>query len=213
MIGEVTAKGIEVTAKAVVGNEVAKETGKAIVEKSVDVTKRLDVTKKTISETSSGVDIAKRIKPENVSQTLKDVSGKELVDTAKNYMKDLVSKSEVAETITEKMDISKLEMKSADQVAKLREAFDDNKPQIRSDWEKMYNRDWPRYDHDVFNDAGNRIRKAGDCYDAHHIQPLKLGGENVASNITPLDVFKHRDIHSAGGSCTKLVENVAGGMA
>ena len=65
---------------------------------------------------------------------------------------------------------------------------------------------------DVYNENGVRIRKAGDNYDAHHIQPLKLGGENVASNITPMDLFKHSEIHSGSGSCTKLLESVEGAI-
>ena len=64
---------------------------------------------------------------------------------------------------------------------------------------------------DVVNDDGKVIRKAGDNYDAHHIHPLQLGGENVASNITPLDVNSHREVHSSTGSCKRLVENVKGG--
>ena len=56
------------------------------------------------------------------------------------------------------------------------------------------------------------IRKVGDFLDAHHVQPLELGGKNEASNITPLDLNKHKDIHSKTGSCTRLVEKVVGGQ-
>jgi len=53
------------------------------------------------------------------------------------------------------------------------------------------------------SDTYKAFRKAGDYFDAHHIQSLKLGGTNDASNITPLDYHKHQEIHSKTGSCTR----------
>lgn len=65
MIGEVTAKVVEVAAK--VGGETAKETGKAAakgIEKGIDISKRIDVSKKPADIGATTVDITKRIVPD-----------------------------------------------------------------------------------------------------------------------------------------------------
>ncbi len=129
-------------------------------------------------------------------------------------MRHLKSKSEFADTIkSDALDISSFERVSPEQVKKLRTEFSnlDFKNDLRKEWEKRNNQEWPRYKEDVYNKNGIKVRKKGDYYDAHHIQPLSMGGQNVASNITPLDVLKHSEIHSTGGSCKKLVDKVAGG--
>ena len=51
------------------------------------------------------------------------------------------------------------------------------------------------------------IRKAGGDYDAHHIQPLGMGGKNEASNITPLHANEHYDkqgVHAPDSPYSKL---------
>lgn len=210
MISEVATAAKAIEAK--IAEEGAKEIGKNAAKNSVDISKRLDVSKKTLDAQKGGVDITKRIQPENVNSIKKDISGNDLKDTVKDYLNDLKSKSDFSDTLKDKtFDSSNLEITPSEQVKKLREEFEDKKKDLRKEWEKANNKPWPRYDHDVFNDNGVRIRKVGDCYDAHHIKPLQLGGENVASNITPLEINKHIDIHSTGGSCTKLVEKVVGG--
>ncbi len=223
MIGEVTAaaKAVETTVKAVevvAAKEAAKETtreiGKTAVTKSVDISKRLDVSKKAMETKDGGVDITKRIKVGEGLNAVKDINSKSLSEVVKDYVSDLKAKSDVADTLKDRtIDATKLRETPAEEVKKLREDFDDNKAKIRSEWEKVNNREWPRYEQDVYNKDGVRVRKAGDCYDAHHIQPLKLGGTNDVSNITPLDITKHQEVHSSGGSCTKLVEKVMGGKA
>lgn len=77
--------------------------------------------------------------------------------------------------------------------------------------------EWPRYKEDVTIQTKNgdmvTIRPAGARYDAHHQQPLSLGGLNEASNITPMraDVhIDHRGVHSQDGAFGKL-EKMAGG--
>ena len=45
-------------------------------------------------------------------------------------------------------------------------------------------------------------------YDAHHIQPLGLGGKNEISNITPLHADIHYDsrgIHEKDSAYSKIV--------
>ena len=142
----------------------------------------------------------------------KDVHNKDISELAKEYIDDLKSKSDCPDTIpSDAIDATKLELQPPEKVADKREEFDDNKAKLRKEWEELNHQEWPKYKEDVVNDDGKVIRKAGDNYDAHHIQPLQLGGENVASNITPLDVNSHREVHSSTGSCKRLVENVKGG--
>ena len=202
MIGDVTVKAVEVSAKVA---ETAKEVGKEIAKEAVDITKRIDVTTKPTELKISGVDITKRISPEKMI----DIGNKDLKEIAKDYIEDLKAKSEFSDTINpDNLDTSKLEKISPEQRAKMREEFDDNKSKLRKEWEKINGKEWPRYTEDICNDAERPIRHAGDCYDAHHVIPLELGGKNVASNLTPLDLGKHQEIHSVTGSCTRLVEKV-----
>ena len=133
-----------------------------------------------------------------------------------DYSKDLKDKSECPETIPDKLfDASDLKKRTPEENAEKREEFADRRTQLKKEWEKANGgRPWPKYDHDVFSKNGNRIRGAGDDYDAHHILPLHLGGENVASNITPLNVDVHYDkqgIHAQDSSCSKL-DQISGGM-
>lgn len=150
---------------------------------------------------------------DNTSEKSKqDVHNKDISELAKEYIDDLKSKSDCPDTIpSDAIDATKLELQPPEKVADKREEFDDNKAKLRKEWEELNHQEWPKYKEDVVNDDGKVIRKAGDNYDAHHIQPLQLGGENVASNITPLDVNSHREVHSSTGSCKRLVENVKGG--
>ena len=71
--------------------------------------------------------------------------------------------------------------------------FDDKKRELIRQWEDENGIPWPTYDEDVFTEAGKPLRPAGARYDAHHIQPLTYGGENVSSNITPLHALEHFD--------------------
>lgn len=216
IVGEVAVKAVEIGAKAAEtaakAAEKTAEVGSKVVnaEKAVDITKRVDVTKSALAGKPESVDIRKRITPEVVNQ-IKDVDIKDLSETIKEYISDLKTKSECADTILSSgLEKAKLEIQSPEKVAELREQFDDNKAKLRKEWESLNNREWPKYKEDVYNEKGVRVRKAGDNYDAHHIQPLKLGGANEASNITPLDLTKHADIHSANGSCAKLVNRLEG---
>lgn len=164
----------------------------------------------------------KDIKPEN-STTLKDAENyvsekfqdpeteKSVSEVAEDYIADLKETSDYPESISESaIDTSKLERQSPEKVVELREEFDDNKKQLRKEWEELNGQEWPKYKEDVYNDKGQIIRHAGDNYDAHHIQPLCLGGKNEASNITPLDIRSHKEIHAIDGGCTKLVNKVGG---
>ena len=164
----------------------------------------------------AGFDPDKRIEPvgiKNDNMSVKEAENKQEVSVlVQDYINDLKTKSECHDTIpADSLDPKKLEVQTPEKVAEKREEFDDNKAKLRKEWEELNHQEWPKYKEDVVNDDGKVIRKAGDNYDAHHIHPLQLGGENVASNITPLDVNSHREVHSSTGSCKRLVENVKGG--
>ena len=95
----------------------------------------------------------------------------------------------------------------------MRDEFDDLKSGLKKEWEEKNGRPWPKYEHDVYSANGKLIRKAGSDYDAHHIQPLCLGGKNEVSNITPLRADVHYDrqgIHSMDSPYNKIC-NMLGG--
>lgn len=95
--------------------------------------------------------------------------------------------------------------------------MDDNdeyaKPELKRQWEIENGRPWPKYETDVYSASGKLIRKAGSDYDAHHIQPLSLGGKNEASNITPLHAEVHYDkqgVHAPNSPYSQLDKALGG---
>ncbi len=146
------------------------------------------------------------------SKEVTDIQTIDVSELANDYIEDLKSKSECPETIPiEIINVNNLEVQSPEVVEEKREKFDNTKDKLIKEWETNNKREWPRYKNDVINSNGVVVRKAGDRYDAHHIIPLKLGGDNVSSNITPLDINSHKDVHSSEGSCNALLNNVKGG--
>ena len=140
------------------------------------------------------------------------IENKDISELAKDYIDDLKARSECPGTISiDAIDTAKLELLPKDKIAEKQEEFADIKASLRKEWEELNHQEWPKYKEDVVNSDGVVIRKAGHNYDAHHIQPLQLGGENVVTNITPLDMNNHKEIHSSDGSCRALVNGVKGG--
>ena len=146
---------------------------------------------------------------------------KELLKELKEeQIEDLKSFSEFAQTLPEKFfDIEDLKKVSPEENRKLREEFSDKefKNDLKKQWEEIHGIPWPKYDKDVYitNKNGEMvcIRKAGMDYDAHHIQPLGLGGKNEVSNITPMhaDVhFDSRGIHKLGSAYDKIDKLLGG---
>lgn len=209
MIGKVVA----VAAKTFeAGNKVAEIGAKAaeVNKKGVDIGKRVDVTKNKSGFVEKGVDIGKRIVPKEMNP-IREIASKDISEAIGEYLTDLKSKSVFGDMISKDyLKPEKLVVQPADIVKELRGRFVIDKDKIRTEWEKINNREWPKYKEDILNGRGEVIKKAGDNYDAHHIQPLKLGGTNEVSNIMPLDTTKHMDIHSNSGSCKKLVDAVEG---
>jgi len=97
----------------------------------------------------------------------------------------------------------------------MREDFDRRKRDLISQWETDNGISWPTYDEDVYLESGTIIRRAGDRYDAHHIQPLTFGGGNMAINLTPLHVLEHfdkRGVHAPNSPFGRIERSLTGGV-
>ena len=143
-----------------------------------------------------------------------DVKEANLAELLEAYFDDLKARSEFPETLTgNEFDVSDLRKLSPEENAEMREEFDDLKPELKRQWEIENGRPWPKYETDVYSASGKLIRKAGSDYDAHHIQPLSLGGKNEASNITPLHAEVHYDkqgVHAPNSPYSQLDKEVGG---
>lgn len=124
-----------------------------------------------------------------------DAERKETLEQLKrSYIDDILSKSEYPETIDVKKAMEADFRKcTPEEKSKNRKDFMQNKSDLRSQWAEQNGKEWPRYEQDVYDDKGSLIRRAGDRFDAHHIQPLEMGGKNEVSNITPLSADVHYD--------------------
>lgn len=135
-------------------------------------------------------------------------------DCVKEYFDDVKDRSECPETISDKpFEVKDLKPRTPEENAKMREEFDDRKSELKKQWEEMNGQEWPKYKEDVYSENEKLIRKAGSDYDAHHIQPLGLGGKNEASNITPLHAKDHYDkqgVHSPDSPYSNMVKRLGG---
>lgn len=131
------------------------------------------------------------------------------------YFDDLKSKSECPETIPDRpFEVTDLEKLTPEETEEMRKEFDSKKSKLKEQWEKENERPWPKYEKDVYSSNRKLIRKAGSDYDAHHIQPISMGGKNEVSNITPLNAEVHYDrqgVHSPDSPYNKI-ETTLGGM-
>lgn len=150
------------------------------------------------------------IKPEKMESP--DVIEQNLQESKNNYIGDIIKHSEIPETIdVEKAKSADYEKCSPEETAVKRDEFNQRKDELIQQWEKENEKKWPTYDKDVYSSYGHLIRRAGDKYDAHHIQPLGMGGKNEASNITPLHVECHYDrqgVHSTNSPYERLNQNL-----
>ena len=148
-------------------------------------------------------------------ERMPEINSPELSEELSNYFDDLHKYSECPETIPETpFETCDLKKISPEENAKMREEFMDKKPDLKREWEVQNGRPWPKYEQDVYSANGKLIRKAGSDYDAHHIQPLGMGGKNEASNITPLSADVHYDkqgIHAPESAYSKI-DKMLGGL-
>lgn len=139
-----------------------------------------------------------------------------LEKTLDDYFNDLKEKSDCPDTISDRpFEVDDLEKRSPEENAEMRDEFDDKRVQLKREWEEVNGRPWPKYENDVYSSNGKLIRKAGSDYDAHHIQPLGMGGRNEVSNMTPLNVEVHYDkqgVHAPDSPYSRL-DKMLGGMS
>ena len=138
----------------------------------------------------------------------------EIKEISKEYIEDLKSKSICSETISDRiMEVSELKKIMPEENAEMREEFSVKKNNLKREWEEKYERQWPKYEHDIYSANGKLIRKAGNDYDAHHIKPLCMGGKNEVDNIMPLNAEVHYDkqgVHAPDSPYSKLNEKLGG---
>ena len=130
---------------------------------------------------------------------------KEIEDGLDQYKKELIENSDYPDTINlDDINVDSIEKLPKEEVAKRRDEFKNKKNDLIKEWEKQNGKEWPRYKEDVVvNDV--TIAKAGDLYDAHHIKPLSWGGENTASNITPMEWGPHHQkVHAVDSGYNKV---------
>ena len=123
---------------------------------------------------------------------------KELQKTIDAYRDELLKNSECPDTIGE-INPNMVVKQSPDTTKEMRNDFGTNRVKLREEWEKLHGRPWPKYEEDIYINGKLRYHK-GDNVDAHHIQPLCLGGKNTADNITPMNGIRHAEIHNAVGN-------------
>lgn len=155
------------------------------------------------------------VEDETMEEDETDNGEEDIEKVLDDYFKDLRDKSECPETIPDKpFDSFDLKKITPEENAEMREEFSDKKAQLKCEWEEANGRPWPKYEHNVYSANGKLIRKAGSDYDAHHIQPLGMGGKNEAKNITPLNAEVHYDkqgVHAPDSPYSKL-DQMLGGM-
>lgn len=126
----------------------------------------------------------------------------------KDYINDVLDKSEFPETIDlEKVLNADFKKCSPEETGDKRAEFNRMKSDLRTQWAEANGRPWPCYEQNVYDEKGNCIRQVGGCYDAHHLQPLSMGGKNEVSNITPLSADVHYDakgVHQIGSPFNEL---------
>ena len=128
----------------------------------------------------------------------------------KDYIDDIKSKSEYPETNKSKIDYPQLREIPKEELAEKRNEFEKQKRAFRKAWEEKNGREFPKEKKDVVSEDGTIIRKAGSCYELHHIVPLSLGGENSLDNLTPMSYSAHKELHGAGSAYSKLRSAVKG---
>lgn len=139
-----------------------------------------------------------------------NASVKTPVDEVKDeYFSDLKSMSEYPDTIDDSLKTGDWHKIDPETNGQMRTEFNSKRADMISEWEELNGTSWPKYQEDVYSSNGKLIRKAGDNYDAHHIQPLTYGGQNTAQNLTPLHANVHFDkqgVHAPNSSYARIEE-------
>lgn len=154
-------------------------------------------------------------KPDSVKPSVEQSELKEkMKEGLEQYKQELIDNSPFPDTVNlDELKVDNIERLPKEEVAKRRDAFKRDKANLIKEWENQTGREWPRYKEDVIVN-GVVVAKAGDLYDAHHIKPLSWGGENTASNITPMEWRPHHQkLHASDSGYSKvsnLIKNYGG---
>ena len=144
--------------------------------------------------------------PKSLGPEKNDLDIKTMIN---NYLADLCQYSEYPETLSDSaFSVKDIIIRSPEDNMRMREDFVTRKTELKKLWEEKYGTEWPKYKDDVYSSNGHLIRRAGSDYDAHHKQPLELGGRNEVDNITPLRAENHYDkqgVHSPNSPYSQLV--------
>ncbi len=202
-------------------SEKISEIGDKFKENSFNPDKRLEATETSnMNEEESTYNPDQRIDTMDVNDTFNtdesynpdnrlDIEDTETLDQLiDNYIEDLKGKAEYPELISrDSIKIEDLKIVDSETVGQLRTEFNNNRDNLRKEWESLNGKEWPTYSEDVCTEDGRIIRKEGDKFDAHHNEPLSMGGKNEATNITPIHVLNHYDhlgVHAIGAPLDQL---------
>lgn len=122
----------------------------------------------------------------------------QLEKAIEQYKQDLIDNSPFPDTLNlDDLKPENIAREPKEKVQEKRNDFKSKKNDLIKEWENQTGKEWPRYKEDVKRD-GVVVARAGDLFDAHHIKPLCWGGENTASNITPMEWGPHHlNVHGA----------------
>lgn len=115
----------------------------------------------------------------------------ENIQRKQDYLKDLSSRCKDTDALKNIDPSEQWEKVDGQELMNARDAFNRDKDKLIKDWEAKHGESWPTYKEDVYNSDGKIVRHAGDKYDAHHVQPLSLGGRNTSDNLVPLHYKDH----------------------
>ena len=145
-----------------------------------------------------------------IAEKIPDFKKEEIKEKINNYLNEIIEAGEsygIDNLDNLKTDWEKT---SPNEIIENRKEFKVNKWKYITEWENKNNQKWPTYNETVISNNGKEVRKKGDLYDAHHIQPLKFGGKNSADNLIPLHYNDHKKIHNSGNNLSninKLLKN------
>lgn len=143
------------------------------------------------------------------NQNLENLTERDLKNLGEDYNEEI--RNGAGEFSFKETDVSSWEKVSSEDCVENRKEFGEQRERLVAEWEKVNGRDWPTYSEDVYTESGKLLRKAGQKYDAHHIQPLEFGGKNAVDNIVPMHANDHHDkqgIHRPGGSYDQIAQNL-----
>ena len=115
----------------------------------------------------------------------------ENIETKQKYIDDLSARCQHKNNLKDANVDTTWDSVRGEKLDEARSSFNRDKKALIKDWEAVNGEKWPTYKEDIYNAEGRVVRKEGDKFDAHHIQPLCMGGRNVPENLVPLHYESH----------------------